>query len=141
VLLPTRALDPARHALGALAAAVRREVLLARPKFYAECAWLRRRAQRADLLRVLPTSDILSPGGMVACSNWEWEQGDAVFGRAGPPRWVQGSLAAPMASFAIAHRELGGEGGHWVWLSLHRHVAAQLREALREKGEGGGGGA
>jgi hypothetical protein len=139
VLLPTRSLEPQAHGLGALAAALRREVLLAEPKYYQECAWLRRRAQRADLLGALPISDILSPDGMVACSSWAWEEADADFGGGGAaPVWVQGSLAVPLASFAIAHRELGGRGGAWVWLSLHERSAAQLLQALAVAGGGGG---
>jgi hypothetical protein len=73
VLLPTRALGPARHALGALAAAVQCEALLAARKLGAECergcGGGRGAARRGDLLRVLPACDILPPGGMVACRN------------------------------------------------------------------------
>jgi hypothetical protein len=130
MLLPTLAMDPAREQIGTLAAAVRREVLLSATKFYKECAWLKHRQAHVDLINVLPTCNILSPDGMVACSNWDWSKQDAAFGKGCAPVWVQGSLNVPMATFAIAFRELDGRGGYWVWLCLHRHVMQQLLDAL-----------
>lgn len=131
----TAPVDASTASLGMLAAALRKELLSAARNFYNECGWLWQQEQQKAVHKVVPVIvDAAEQDGIVVCTNWDWEQEDAVFGEGCKPVWVQGSGIMHSPNGMIAIKELGEGGGSWVWVCLHKAPMQKLVEVLRQWG-------